>query len=184
MKNLNLYFKKISIKYFLQFLPQKRLLKSYLHYLIIVVVIAPVVIIELYRLVKYNTYASNLPYYCLLNYNNSHVNDLRWNNKLVNLAYYCIRSNNHWAQLLDIFTELVSYSSLYLMAVIIWVTIELTLIINHLRKYTFQIDIFDKDEIGRLKPLKSFTLLTMSSYFIITALAIVAYTPPDYQGDP
>lgn len=176
-------FQKNQYQIFSRFL-QKRLLKSHLHYLIIVVVLAPVAIIELYRLVKYDKHASNLPYYCLLNYNNSRLNDLDWNNKLGDLAYYCIQTNNHWVQLLDIFTELVSYYSLYLMAVVIWMTIELTLIINHLRKYTFEIDIFDKDEIGRLKPLKSFVLLIMSSYFIITALAIIAYTPPDYQGNP
>ncbi len=56
--------------------------------------------------------------------------------------------------------------------------IELYLVVNELReKYLISINVFDIDENGGLKPLRSFILLIVSSYFIFVTMFIIETLP-------
>jgi ABC-type multidrug transport system fused ATPase/permease subunit len=72
-----------------------------------------------------------------------------------------------------------------MLAIIIWLLIELIFIINGLldkdkqNKYKIKINVFKIEEIGGLRPLNSFVLFTVSNYFIIITLFIISYIPPN-----
>lgn len=85
--------------------------------------------------------------------------------------------------ILDITNHISGYLILFLLAVFIWIVIELTLIVNDLKgKYSLKINVFDTDELGGLKPLRFFSVLIAGSYFIIITLAVISYI--DSSIDP
>jgi hypothetical protein len=132
----------------------KKLRKSWLYYLTIVIVLVPFAISELHEFLEYLNGIKRPPYFYLSEYTT-------------------------WSLLLDIFGDIVKYLVLFLMAVIIWIMIELIITINELRgKYSISINVFDIDETGELRSLRSFILLIVSSYFIIITLAIIADISP------
>jgi hypothetical protein len=59
------------------------------------------------------------------------------------------------------------YAELILMAIILWLMIELYLIVNELRGNSISISVFDIDETWGLEPLRSFILLIVSSLYLI-----------------
>lgn len=132
----------------------KKLHKSWLFYLTIIIVIVPFIILELYEVWKYKYFNGPCPLF--------YFSEPTW-----------------WALLLDFINHIFEYFTLFLLAVIIWIMIELTFIVNELRgKYSIRVNVFDVDETGGLKPLRSFILSIVSSYFIIVTLAIISYISP------
>jgi len=101
-----------------------------------------------------------------------------WKWKLQNGEYpfFYLLDPNHWSLLLDIFTGIVKYFMLFLLIVILWIMIKLTLIENDLnkKKYTVTIDIFDSHEIEELKHLRSYVLSILSNYIIVISLFIIS----------
>lgn len=84
-----------------------------------------------------------------------------------------------WSLLLDIFNEIFEYLILFLLAKITWMIIELTLIIYELNgTYKVDIDLYNIDETGGLKDLRSFILFLVSNYFIVITFILVSYIPP------
>jgi len=135
----------------------KKLRKSWLYYLTIVVVLVPFAIPEIHGLLEYIFFDGTKPHYYYLSENEP----------------------TFWSLLLDIFNDTIMYLVLFLMAVIIWIMIELVIIIKELReRYSISINVFDIDEAGGLKSLKYFILLIVSSYFIIITLAMIASISP------
>lgn len=134
----------------------KKLRKSWIYYLTIVIILVPFAMPELHRLLEYLLFNGTKP------------------------SYYYLFEPTLWSILLDIFNDIVMYSMLFLMAVIIWIMIELVIIINELsERYLISIDVFDIDEVGGLKSLRHFVLLIVSSYFIILTLVIIADISPN-----
>jgi hypothetical protein len=134
---------------------ERKLQKSWLFYSTIIIVIAPFVILELIKVWKWKLSNGVPPYFYLFD-------------------------PTPWSLLLDAFNEVIGYSILFLLAIIIWIIIELTLNISELQKNDeVKIDVFDVEEIGGLKPLSSFVLFIVSNYFIIITLTIISYVPPN-----
>lgn len=140
---------------------KRKLQKSWLFYVTIILVIAPFVIIEVIRIYIWKLGSSNPP------------------------SYFYLHESTTWALLLDIFNHLITYLILFMLGIIIWLLIELIFIINGLldkdkqNKYKVKINVFKVEEIGGLKPLNSFVLFTVSNYFIIIALFVISYIPPN-----
>jgi hypothetical protein len=90
--------------------------------------------------------------------------------------FYLLDPNNNWNLLLDIFTGIVKYFMLFLLIVILWIMIKLTLIENELNKekYTVTIDIFDSHEVEELKHLRSYILSMLSNYIIVISLFVIS----------
>jgi len=129
--------------------------KSWLYYLTIIAVIAPFMIIELTKVWKW-----------------------KWSNGPMP-PYFYLFEPTLWSLLLDVISHIVGYLMLALLAVIIWIMIELTFIVNELKeKYVVNIDVFNVDETGGLQPLRSFVQSILSNYFIIITLAILSYISP------
>ena len=139
---------------------ERKLQKSWLFYSTVILVITPFVILELIKVWKW-----------------------RWSNELLNLFY--LYEPTPWSLLLDIFNHVIGYLILFLLAKIIWIIIELTLIINELqdkdnqKKDIVKINVFEVEEIGGLRPLSSFVQFIVSNYFIIITLFIISYVPPN-----
>lgn len=129
--------------------------KSWLYYLTIIAVVAPFMIIELIKIWKW-----------------------KWSNGPTP-PYFYLFEPTLWSLLLDIISHIFGYLMLALLAVIIWIMIELTFIVNELKeKYEVNIDIFNVDETGGLQPLRSFIQSMLSTYFIIITLAILSNVSP------
>lgn len=137
---------------------KKKLHKSWTYRLTIIAVVMPFVLLKLIKIWKWKSL------------------------KEVSPPFFYINDHTLWSLLFDIINNIYEYSILFLLAEIIWIIIELTLIVNELKgKYSIKIDVFDTDEIGGLKPLRSFVLLIVSSYFIIITLTAVSYMPPTVE---
>jgi len=137
---------------------KKKLHKSWTYRLTIIAVVMPFVVLELIKIWKWKILEESTP------------------------PFFYTNDHTLWSLLFDIINNIYEYSILFLLAEIIWIIIELTLIINELKgKYSIKIDVFDTDEIGGLKPLRSFVLLIVSSYFIIITLTAVSYMPPTVE---
>lgn len=136
---------------FLKYL-EKKLHRSWQFYLIIIVVILPFIVLELISILKYKFFnGPTLPYFYLFDY-------------------------TLWSLLLDIINHIIGYSLLFLLAVIVWIMIELAIILNEIcKKYSISINVFDIHEIGGLKPLRNFVLSIVSRYFITLTLVIISY---------
>ena len=131
----------------------KRLNNSRLFYLTVIVVVAPFLIIELRDIGGY------------------------FNGQMTD--YFYSHEPSPWSLLLDIINFILEYWTLFLLAVIVWTIIELTLIVNEMKgKYSIKINIFDVDDTGGFKPLVSFIMFILSSYFIIITLAVISYISP------
>jgi|GEM_PF-2126242 len=142
----------LMFSYFLN----KKLRKSWLYYLTIVVILSPFVILKLSELLEYILF-----------------------NGTKKPPYYYFYEPTPWSLLFDIFRDIVLYLILFLIAVIIWIMIEVVIIINELRRrYSININVFDIDEAGGLKSLRYFVLLIVSSYFIIITLAMAINISP------
>lgn len=128
--------------------------KSWQFYTTIIIVVTPFVILELIKVWNWMLFKQKPPYFYLV-------------------------EPTLWSLSLDIFNEVFVYLILFLLAIIIWIIIELTLITYELNgKYKVKIDLLNFDETGGLKPLRLFILLLVSNYFIVITLAIVSYMPP------
>lgn len=93
--------------------------------------------------------------------------------------FFLFEPYNRWSIVLDILNNLISHLMLLLLAIIIWMIINLIIIVNELDKNTsIFIDIFHVDEMGGLKPLRNFITIIVSNYFIIITLAIISYISP------
>jgi hypothetical protein len=94
--------------------------------------------------------------------------------------FFSLVDHTTCALLLDIFNNLVGCLIIILLAIIVWIIIELTFSLTDLqKKYEVKINIFEVEEIGGLKPLNTFMLFILGNYFVIIALIILSYTPPN-----
>jgi hypothetical protein len=95
------------------------------------------------------------------------------------LHFSLFEPSNQWALAFDIFNHIITYLALFLLAIIVWRVINLIEIVNALNSNTsIKVDIFHVDEMGGLRPLRNFILITVCNYFIIITLAILAYIGP------
>jgi hypothetical protein len=132
----------------------RKLRRSWRFYLTIILVVTPFIILELNKVWKWKLLKQEPPYFYL-------------------------SEPTLWSLLLDIFNEVFIYLILFLLAVVIWIIIELTFITKELNeKYEINADIFNVDETGGLKPLRILILSAVSNYFIVITLAIISYIPP------
>ena len=87
--------------------------------------------------------------------------------------------SNPWAFALDIINHLFGYLLLSLLAIIVWIILNLVARINALESNTLiNLDPFHVDGIGGLRPLRNFILVITSNYFIIITLFIFSYISP------
>ena len=134
----------------------KKLHKSWLYNLTIITVVTPFLILELI-----------------------HIGKWKWFNGPMPLSFFYLHEPTLWSLLLDIINHVFGYLMLFLLAVIIWMMIELTIIVSELEeKYSVNIDLFNVDKTGGLKPLRILVLSIVSNYFIIITMAIISYMSP------
>jgi hypothetical protein len=134
----------------------KKLQKSKIYYFVIILIVIPFILLEFTRLWRWKISVGPIP------------------------SYFCLFEQfNRWAIVLDIFNHLIGYLMLFLLAIIVWLIINLIVMVNALDSNTsINIDIFHIDEMGGLKPLRNFILIIVSNYFIIITLAIISYISP------
>lgn len=95
------------------------------------------------------------------------------------LYFSLFEPSNRWAILLDIINHIFGYLALLMLAIFVGMIINLILIINELNSNpSINIDIFHVDEMGGLRPLRNFVIITVVNYFIILTLAIISYVSP------
>jgi|LGVE01.1.fsa_nt_gb hypothetical protein len=87
-----------------------------------------------------------------------------------------------WGFLLDIYNNVIGYSMLFLLAIILWIIFNITWLFNEMDNDPYRrlikIDIFSVDRIGGLKQLRNFILKILAFYFICITLAIISYISP------
>jgi hypothetical protein len=143
---------------------ENKLHKSWRFYSTIIITFTPFVILELIKVRDWKQFHEIPPFY-----------------STTNQALISLKTETIWLALFDLFNNVSEYLILFLMSVIIWIMIELTLITKELKeKYEVNIDMFDVDETGGLKPLRSLALSVVSNYFIIISLAIISYNPVSF----
>lgn len=88
-----------------------------------------------------------------------------------------------WSFLCDIYNNVVGFSMLYLLAIILWIIFNIAWtfidIGSDRYRHLIEINIFNIDKIGGLKPLRNFILLFLAYYFICITLAIISYISPE-----
>ncbi|NAS89806.1 hypothetical protein C4E24_08780, partial [ANME-1 cluster archaeon AG-394-G21] len=134
----------------------KKLRKSVVCYFVILLVILPFISLEL-------------------------IGFLSWKNSIGPIPPYfsLFEPSNPWALAFDIFNHIITYLALFLLAIIVRRVINLIEIVNALGSNTsISVDIFHVDDMGGLRPLLIFILITVCNYFIIITLAILAYIGP------
>lgn len=95
------------------------------------------------------------------------------------LYFSLFEPSNHWAILLDIINHIIEYFSLLMLAIFVGIIINLIIVINELNNNSsINIDIFHFDEMGGLRPLRNFVIITVTNYFIILTLAMISYVSP------
>lgn len=134
----------------------KKLQKSKIYYFVIILIVIPFILLEFIRLWRWKISVGPIP------------------------PYFCLFEQfNRWAIVLDIFNHIIEYLMLFLLAIIVWIIINLIVIVNALDSNTsINIDVFHIDEMGGLSPLRNFILIIVSNYFIIITLAILSYITP------
>ncbi len=87
-----------------------------------------------------------------------------------------------WSFFLDIYNYSVGYFMFFLLAIFLWIILNITLMLNEMRsdsyKYLIKIDIFNIDGIGGLGPLRNLVSKVLIFYFICVTLAIISYISP------
>lgn len=96
--------------------------------------------------------------------------------------YFYIKELTMWSFLLDTFNLVTSYLILFLMAIILWIVLNITWVLNEVScdpyRRLIKIDIFSIDKIGGLKPFRNFILKVHTFYFICITLAIIYHISP------
>jgi hypothetical protein len=134
----------------------KKIQKSEMRYIIILLVVIPFILLEFIRFLSWKFSAGSIPLYFSL-----------------------FEPSNQWALALDIYNHIIGYFALFLLAIIVWRVINLIEIVNALDSNTsIKVDIFHVDDMGGLRPLRNFILIVVSIYFIIITLAILSYISP------
>ena len=134
----------------------KKLQNSKLYYFAIILIVIPFILLEFIRFWRWRISVGPIPLYFSL-----------------------FEPFNRWAIALDIINHIFGYLMLFLLAIIVWIIINLIVIVNALDSNTsINIDIFHIDEMGGLRPLRNFILIIVSNYFIIITLAIISYISP------
>ncbi len=122
---------------------------SGIYYHVIILTVIPFVLIEIIRFWKWKT---------------SHVGPIP-------LYFSLFEPSNRWAILLDIMNHIFGYLALFMLAIFVGIIINLIIVINELNSNpSINIDIFHFDEMGGLRPLRNFVIITVTNYFIILAL--------------
>lgn len=87
-----------------------------------------------------------------------------------------------WSFLLDVYNYAIGYLMYFLLAVFLWIIINIILTLGEMRndpcKHLIKIDIFNIDKVGGLKPLRDLILKILTFYFICITLAIISYISP------
>ncbi len=87
-----------------------------------------------------------------------------------------------WSFLLDIYNYAAGYFMFFLMAIFLWIILNIILTLNEMRsdpyRYLIKIDIFNIDGIGGLGPLRDLISKILIFYFICITLAIISYISP------
>lgn len=134
----------------------KKIQKSMMCYFVILLVVIPFMLLEFSRFLSWKNSSGPIPLYFSL-----------------------FEPSNQWALGLDIYNHIIGYLALFLLAIIVWRVINLTEIVNVLDSNTpIKVDIFHVDDMGGLRPMRNFILITVCNYFIILTLAILSYISP------
>ncbi len=87
-----------------------------------------------------------------------------------------------WSFLLDIYNYATGYLIYFLLAIFLWIILNIILTLNEMRsdpyEYLIKIDIFNMDGMGGLRQLKDLILRVLTIYFICITLAIISYISP------
>lgn len=87
-----------------------------------------------------------------------------------------------WSFLLDIYNYATGYFMFFLLAIFLWIILNIILTLNEMRsdpyRYLIKIDIFNVDGIGGLGPLRDLISKVLIFYFICITLAIISYISP------
>jgi hypothetical protein len=96
--------------------------------------------------------------------------------------FYYSEEPTYWAIALDFYDNLANFFSLYLLANILWIAVNISWAINIIGEEPFkssiEIDLFTADKTGGLKPFKNFILLFTIYYFFIKVLAVISWLTP------
>ena len=155
LEKIRPYFKNEKFQIYCYY-SDKKFQKSNAFYILIILIIIPFILIEILKLWEWKFLNGPIPLY-----------------------YSLFFPSNPWSIILDIINHIVGYLMLLLLAIIIWIIINLIAIVIELNKDNLiSIDIFHIDGIGGLSPLRNFILFIVSNYFIIITLAIISYISP------
>lgn len=87
-----------------------------------------------------------------------------------------------WSFLFDIYDRVVVYSTVFLMAIILCIILNMALVLNEFPsnpyKHFIKIDIISINQFGSLKPVRDLVMKLIIFYFIAISLAILSYVSP------
>lgn len=103
----------------------------------------------------------------------------RYSGGEIPLYFSLFDPGSNLALLLDVLNHILAYLMYIMLAIIVWFLIGLTDTIASLgKKNSILTDVFHSDGMGGLKPVQHFMLMAVSNYFIIIALAMIAFVSP------
>lgn len=92
---------------------------------------------------------------------------------------FYLENPNVWTLLLDIYNKFISYLTLYLLAVILWMIFNISWILRRIsdRQYSklLKIELLDADKTGGLKQIRELVIWFCVCYFIVIILYIMTY---------
>jgi hypothetical protein len=92
----------------------------------------------------------------------------------------------YWAIALDVYNNLLSYISIFLLAAILWIIINIYSLLNLINSPPYvdnlKINIFDVDRMGGLRPLMGVMASVSVYYFILIMLFIMSWLVPNDKG--
>lgn len=157
-----------------------RFMVKKLYYLTIIFVIAFFIIIDILRINCYQLWIYQSGSTCI--YNRS---DICGSYMFFTKPCYFSAPNllfHSWSFYLDAYRYVVSYFSYYLLGIILWIIFNVSLILGDLGRDPFKkqidVDVYNVDKIGGLKPIFNFILKISIYYFICMTIMISSYINP------
>jgi hypothetical protein len=94
--------------------------------------------------------------------------------------------HSYWAVIFDVYNNLLNYISLYLLATILWMIVNISwsldIINSEPYKNSLKINLFRADKMGGLRPLRCLILSFSIYYFILILLFIMSWLSPYDNG--
>jgi hypothetical protein len=97
----------------------------------------------------------------------------------INYFFFQESNSNQFSPLFDIYTNLTAFFMLYLLAVLIWMILNISwtldTISNRPHIEVVKIDLLDADKMGGLRPIRNLIVWFSVYYFLVIVLAVLSY---------